>query len=85
MFDLCVHYLFDDLCEKYYINHQTYQEPISRKNRCYTLVKWAYSTIYYACSSLAAVVLLKGTSYYPTWLGGHGSPQNVYNDFPENS
>lgn len=63
----------------------TYVDPVARKKRCYTLVKWGYSIIYYALSSLACFIILRKTSYFPTWLGGNGSPMNIYNDFPENS
>lgn len=49
------------------------------------MVKWGFSILYYGFSSLAAFLLLRKTSYFPTWLGGHGSPLNIYNDFPENS
>jgi hypothetical protein len=80
-----VHYFFDDLCDKYFINHNSFTDPVVRKNRCYTITKWGYSIIYYSLSSVAAIALLKNTSYFPTWLGGKGSPRNIYNDFPENS
>jgi hypothetical protein len=80
-----VHYFFDDLCDKYFINHNSFTDPVARKNRCYTITKWGYSIIYYSLSSVAAIALLKNTSYFPTWLGGKGSPRNIYNDFPENS
>jgi hypothetical protein len=76
--------LFDGLCEKYYINHATYTNPEARKKRCYTLVKWAFSIFYYGFASLACFLLIRNTSYFPTWLGGTGSPMNIYNDFPEN-
>lgn len=28
-------------------------------------------------------MLLKNTSFFPTWLGGTGSPHNVFNDLPD--
>jgi hypothetical protein len=77
--------MFDGLCEKYFINHTKYTDPEARKKRCYTLVKWGYSIIYYSLSSIACFLLLMKTSYFPTWLGGTGTPENIYNDFPDNS
>jgi len=83
--DIAAHYFFDDICEKRYIDHKVYTDPEARKKRCYTLVKWGYSTIYYVLMSVASFLVLKNTSYFPTWLGGSGSPLNVHNDFPINS
>lgn len=82
MNDFMVHYLFDGLCEKYFIDHKKYSDPEARKKRCYTLVKWGFSIIYYSFTSIACFILLKNTTYFPTWLGGTGSPANIYNDFP---
>ncbi len=72
-----IHYLLDPLCEKYYITEQRYLEPDNRKKRCYTLVKWGYSIVYYLLSSLWAYKILIGTNFMPTWLGGNGSPYNL--------
>jgi hypothetical protein len=47
-------------------------------------VKWGFSIFYYGFASLACYLLIRNTSYFPTWLGGTGSPMNIYNDFPEN-
>lgn len=72
-----MHYIFDDLCEKYYLTEEKY-EGKARAKRSYTLVKWAYSVVYYLIFSIAAVYLLKDTNYFPTWLGGSGSCSNQY-------
>ena len=75
---MLVHYLLDGPCEKYYITNERYLEPESRKRRCYTLVKWGYSIVYYLVSSLWAYKILRPTSFMPTWLGGSGDPTEMY-------
>ena len=44
----------------------------------YTLVKWSYSIVYYIIASIAAILLIKDTSFFPTWLGGSGSSFDNY-------
>jgi hypothetical protein len=80
--DWLIHYYFDGLCEKYYITEQRYTDPESRKKRCYTLVKWGYSIVYYLISSLWAYKILVGTHFMPTWLGGLGSPYSMIEVVP---
>ena len=80
---MLVHYLFDDLIEKYYITDQRYTEPEARKKRCYTLVKWGYSSLYYLFSSVWAFLILKETTFMPTWLGGKGSPYTMVDAVPK--
>lgn len=70
--DNLVHQLFDNKCEKYYISHEKYKTEEARKKRSYTLVKWAYSLLYYGTSSIAAYLLVQETTFMPTWLGGQG-------------
>lgn len=41
--------------------------------KSYSIVKWIYSGVYYTGTSITAYVLLKNTSFFPTFLGGHGS------------
>lgn len=80
---MLVHYLFDDLCEKYYIDIDKYNEPEIRKKRSYTLVKWEYSIIYYLLSSVAAYLVLKNTIYFPIWFGGKGNSLFLFNNYPD--
>jgi hypothetical protein len=47
------------------------------------LVKWGYSIIYYALSSIAGYIVLKDTIYFPKWLGGKGDPLFLYNNYPD--
>jgi hypothetical protein len=72
--------MFDGLCEKYYLGNK--YEGKARAKRAYTLVKWGYSLVYYLISSIAAIYILKDTSYFPTWLGGNGSCSNQYVNAP---
>jgi hypothetical protein len=74
MFDWAVHYFFDELCDKYYINWEKYPSEEERKKRCYTLVKWGYSIGYYLVSSVWCYTILMDTTYFPSWLGGRGDP-----------
>lgn len=46
------------------------------------MVKWAYSTVYYAFSSVTAYLLIKDTHFFPTWLGGSGQCTNLVIDLP---
>jgi hypothetical protein len=50
--------------------------------RCYTLVKWGYSLIYYFISTLYAYIILYNSDSLPVWLGGSGSCMNIYNGAP---
>ena len=50
----------------------------SRKKRCYTLVKWAHSITYYFISSIAAYLILKETTFLPTWMGGSGHYKETF-------
>ena len=70
--DGLVHYLFDERCVKYYLNQEKYTTEEARKKRAYTLVKWAYSLLYYGTSSVLGYLLVQQTTFMPTWLGGHG-------------
>lgn len=83
-FDWAVHYIFDDICEKYYINWEKYPLLENRKKRCYTLVKWTYSIGYYVLSSLWGFKIMTGSTFFPIWLGGKGDPFAfvVSNAFP---
>lgn len=45
----------------------------TRMKKSYCIVKWAYSAVYYMGTSVAAYILLKDTSFFPSFLGGHGS------------
>jgi ceramide synthetase len=45
-------------------------------------VKWGYSILYYFLSSVSAFLLIKDTSFYPTWLGGSGTCFNIIRDAP---
>jgi len=36
------------------------------------LVKWAFSIFYYLASSIAAFLIIRETTFMPTWLGGEG-------------
>jgi hypothetical protein len=76
-----VHYLFDDLCIKYYLDQNKYVGK-SKEKRAYTLVKWGYSIIYYFFSTIAAFLLIKDTTFFPSWLGGNGSCLNLINHSP---
>lgn len=80
--DLLIHYMFDDLCAKYYITEERYTDPESKKKRCYTLVKWGYSIIYYLFSSIWAYLIMRNTHFMPTWLGGLGSPLSMLESAP---
>lgn len=42
-----------------------------------------YSLVYYLISSVAGYLLIKDTSYFPTWLGGSGHCLNFYTNAPE--
>lgn len=75
--DLGIHHLLDEPCERLYLTTEKY-EGKARQRRSYTLVKWAYSIVYYAISSTTAIYLIKDTDYFPWWLGGHGT---CYNQF----
>ena len=79
--DILIHYLLDPLCLKYYINETKY-EGKSKEKRVFTLVKWAYSIFYYFFSSIIAFLLIKDTSFFPTWLGGSGSCLNLVSGAP---
>ena len=41
--DVLIHTHFDPIFESHYITTSKYIDPVARKKRCYTLVKWAYS------------------------------------------
>ena len=50
--------------------------------KCYSLVKWAFSLVYYAFTSAYAYYILYHTDYLPTWLGGSGFCENCYKGHP---
>ena len=56
----------------HYISHERYKDKESRKTRCYKLGKWAFSLIYYSLTSIFGYLVIKNTSFMPTWLGGNG-------------
>lgn len=66
------HQKLDDKCDTYYLSYERYKTEEQRKKRCYNLVKWAHSIVYYTLSAIAAYFILKQTSFLPTWLGGSG-------------
>ena len=72
MADAFTHKIFESLCEKYYISHTKYPEAEARKKRCYTLVKFGFSVVYYTVTSVLAYFILLDTSFMPSWLGGNG-------------
>lgn len=74
---MLIHHYFDELCAKYYITDQRYTDLESKKKRCYTLVKWGYSIIYYLISSVWAYTIIRQTSFMPVWLGGNGNPLSI--------
>lgn len=80
IFDFIVHHFLDDLCAEFYITGEKYTTPEDKKKRCYTLVKWAYSLVYYLISSVWCYTILKQTTYLPTWLGGKGDPYEFFLD-----
>lgn len=67
---------------KHYITEERYLDPEARKKRCYTLVKWGYSIIYYLISSIWCYKILCETRFMPTWLGGKGSPFIMFEQGP---
>ena len=71
--DMLIHHYFDPIFEEHYITESRYIDPVLRKKRCYTLVKWAYSILYYIISSIWGYKIMIGTTLMPTWLGGHGN------------
>ena len=81
--DLKIHQVFDKKCEDSFITLQRYTEPEAKKKRSYTLVKWGYSLVYYFIRSIAGYLLIKDTSYFPTWLGGTGQCTNVFVFVPD--
>lgn len=66
--------MFDDLCDRHYLNHDKYVTEEDRKKRSYTLVKWGYSIAYYLASSVWCFRILMDTTFFPEWLGGKGDP-----------
>lgn len=66
---------------KYYMHENKYKGS-AKEERAYTLVKWIYSIVYYFISSVAGYILIKDTSFFPTWLGGHGACLNIINGVP---
>lgn len=77
-----IHKFCDPLCEKYVVNHEKFPDPTVRKAKCYTLVKWGYSLIYYCISSITAYILLYQTDVLPLWLAGNGNCDNIMKDHP---
>ena len=57
--------------------HENKYKGTAKEERAYTLVKWVYSIFYYLISSIAGYMLIKDTSFFPTWLGGHGACMNI--------
>ena len=41
-----------------------------------------YSLVYYFISSISAYLIIKDTTYFPTWLGGNGECFNFYTNAP---
>ncbi len=72
MLDNLTHYLLDDKFAEHYVNEVKYPTEELRKKKAYTIVKWTYSMVYYALSSLAAYIIIQPTTFMPTWLGGQG-------------
>lgn len=62
----------DDWVYHNYIGEIRYKDEIARRRRSYTLAKWAYSIVYYISSSIVGYILIKDTSFFPPFLGGHG-------------
>ena len=82
MFDLLSHHYLDDLCAKYYITNLRYHDEESKKKRCYTMVKWAYSIVYYMMAAGWACKILRESSFLPRWLGGNGDLVSAFTDTP---
>ena len=82
MLDLLSHHYLDDLCAKHFITDLRYNDPDSKKKRCYTIVKWGYSIIYYIAVSIWAYTILKDSVFLPGWLGGSGDPYSTGRDAP---
>ena len=76
-FDKLVHYCLDGWFLDNYLTDEKYEGP-ARPKRVHTLVKWSYSMVYYIFSSVTAIMLIKDTSFFPTWLGGSGSSLENY-------
>lgn len=72
-----VHYLFDDWVDKNYLRENKYTDPVVRKRRSHTLVRWAEHTVYYICTTITGYILIKDTAFMPRFLGGHGSIYNL--------
>jgi hypothetical protein len=49
-----------------------YSTEESRQKKAYTIVKWAFSMLYYGISSIVAYLIILPTTFMPTWLGGNG-------------
>ena len=81
--DFLIHHYFDPIFEAHYITTSKYIDPEACKKRCYTLVKWAYSIIYYLLSSAWAYKIMLGCEMFPTWLGGNGSVHNMFKGYPD--
>ena len=71
--DALAHKYLDPVFEQNFINHVKYPEAEARKKRCYSLVKWVFSIVYYMTAAIAAYFILLDTSYMPWWLGGNGN------------
>lgn len=62
----------DSWISENFLSPKRYQEPEARAKRCYTIAKWGYTAAYYFISSIVGYNLIKDTSYFPVFLGGHG-------------
>jgi hypothetical protein len=63
----------DEWTERNLIRTDKYPEVEMRLKKSYSVIKWSYSGAYYLGASITAYLLLKGTNFLPTFLGGKGS------------
>ena len=75
-----VHYFFDPIFVKHYVNDVKYPKLEDQLKKSYTCVKWAFSIFYYIFFSAWCYNILRKTSFLPSYLGGNGDPFKVLND-----
>ena len=54
-----------------------------RKAKLESTLKLTYDTFFYLFTAGTAFVLFRDQSWFPGWVGGKGSCQNIYREFPD--
>ena len=63
------------------IVHPKYEDE-EREKKIRNLLKLSYDSLFYLSNTLVTLYLFREESWFPSWVGGEGSCDLIYEDFP---